>query len=121
MGPLLLLLALSLLLAPVSSAAYAYSSCNSSSSRNPANLACTACPSNQIANLYQAIPISCQCSAGHALSSNPNSNACTAAFSSACSTSNSYYPVYTLAGTAASGTANCLACGSSAYSNGYAC
>lgn len=102
----------------VEGAAYAYSSCGSSSALNPANLACNACPSNQVSNLYQTVPMSCQCSAGYTLASNPNSNACTAAFTTTCTTSNSYYPVYALTGSAAS-TADCLACSSVAYTNKY--
>ena len=111
------LVLLALLLAHVSAAAYSYSSCNASSSRNPANLACSACPTNQRTNLYQAVPMSCQCSPGYTLPSNPNANACTASFSTVCTTTNSYYPVYSLAGTSTSG--NCAACGPSAFSNAY--
>jgi len=112
-----ILVLLSLLSGQVNTAAYTYSNCNSSSSRNPASLACTSCPSNQVRNNYQTVPMSCQCLAGYSLPSNPNANACTASFTTTCATSNSYYPVYDLTGAATSG--DCVACGASAYSNRY--
>ena len=117
--PLHLFLTLLVLLFPAAhSAAYTYSSCNSTAVLNPANLACTGCPSNQVPNLYQSIATSCQCSPGYSLPTNPNAAACSPAFTTACATPNSYYPVYGLGGSAAS-PANCLACSSVAFANRY--
>lgn len=98
-------------------AAYTYSPCNSSSFLNTANLQCYSCLSNQVANSYQVIATSCQCSPGYLVAT--NNAACTAVFSSTCSISNSYYPIYTINGNTNTGTSNCLACSSDAYANTY--
>lgn len=94
-------------------ASYTYSSCNSSYYLNTANLACVTCPNNQIANTYQVVPISCQCSSGYMPSTN---GACTAANTSTCSTTNSYYPIYNRDGSSNSA-ANCAACSTNSYVN----
>lgn len=105
------------LLALASSSTYSYSSCSSSSYLNTANFQCSSCLGNQIANSYQIIPIACQCSPGYLQTT--NNAACTAVFSSACSLTNSYYPIYATSGTTSTGTSNCQACSSTAYSNTY--
>jgi hypothetical protein len=110
------ILFLSILLAPALCAAYSYSPCNTSAYLNPANLQCLTCPTNQVANSYQLLPISCQCSAGY--TSSTNGAACTAAFTSTCATTNSYYPIYNLDGSLNTGSDNCVACSSSGYANG---
>lgn len=106
-----------LLLSLVNASAYSYSPCSSTSYLNSANLQCSSCLTNQIPNLYQVIATSCQCNAGYLQTK--NNAACTAAFSSTCATSNSYYPIYTASGTTNSGTSNCQACSSAAYTNRY--
>jgi hypothetical protein len=98
-------------------ATYAYSSCNSTSFLNTANLQCYSCLSNQVANSYQVVATSCQCSPGYQVAT--NNAACTAVFSSTCSISNSYYPIHTLNGITNTGTSNCIACSSNAYANKY--
>jgi len=95
------------------SASYTYASCNSSYYLNTANLACVTCPNNQIANTYQIVPIACQCSSGYMPSTN---GACTAANSSTCSITNSYYPIYNRDGSSNS-VANCLKCSNNSYAN----
>ena len=99
------------------SSAYTYSACSTSTYLNVANLQCSSCLANQIANTYQIISTSCQCSPGYLQAT--NNAACTAVFSSTCSTANSYYPIYTTTGTTNTGTSNCQACSATAYSNRY--
>ena len=100
------------------SAAYTYSTCLVTEYLNTANLACTACPTNQMSNNYQTVATACQCQAGYRLPSDPNANACTAAFSTICATpSTSYYPLLTKVGASTTGTANCIACAATAYPN----
>lgn len=111
------ILLLCLLLILAESTAYSYSSCNTTGFLNTANLQCKPCQNNQISNSYQTIPIACQCAPGYSLAT--NGAACTAAFSTTCSISNSYYPIYGRTGTVNTGTANCVACSSDAYSNTY--
>jgi hypothetical protein len=104
---------ITLLFANSLSAYYTYSNCNSSYYLNTANLACVSCPNSQIANTYQTVPTACQCSSGHMPSIN---GACTAANTSTCSITNSYYPIYNRDGSSNSA-ANCVACSSNAYTN----
>ena len=100
------------------SAAYSYSTCPTTSYLNSANLACVACPTNQISNNYQTVATACQCQPGYRLPSNPNINACTQAFSTTCSAATtSYYPLLNIDGSATTGTANCIACTSTSYPN----
>ena len=108
----------SALLLLVRSTSYSYSQCNSSAYLNTANLQCVACQSNQIANLYQSVAISCQCTSGYIFGT--NGAACSAAFNNVCAVSNSYYPIYNTDGSVSSTTtANCIACDSTAYTNQY--
>lgn len=108
-------LLLSYLLVLSLTAAYNYSSCNSSYYFNPANLACVSCQNNQIANSYQTVPTACQCSPGYLPAT--NGTACTAAFTTNCTTNNSYYPIYNINGSSSNSAANCLACAANAYTN----
>ena len=98
------------------SAAYAYSTCQATEYLNSANLACTACPTNQISNNYQNVAIGCQCLPGYRLPTDPNANACTSAFTTACS-SVQYYPLLNIDGSATSGSVTCVACASTSYPN----
>lgn len=106
----------SVLLLLARSATYSYSQCNSSAYLNTANLQCVKCQTNQIANLFQTIALSCQCNAGYIFGT--NGAACTAAYSTTCNTLNSYYPIYNKDGSVSSTTAaNCMPCDSTAYTN----
>ena len=112
------LLLISLLFSLTNSAAYTYSTCLATEFLNSANLSCTTCPTNQISNLYQTVATACQCQAGYRLPVDANVAACTAAFTTACATPlTSYYAIYNLDGSATTGTANCIACSSTAFPN----
>ena len=76
-------------------AAYSYQECNSSYYLNTAELSCQACSTNQIANTYQDVAISCHCANGFIVGTNA---ACTAVNSTVCNIANSYFSVYGLNG-----------------------
>lgn len=104
-------------IAMVTANKYAYSACDSSSSLNSANLACSTCPANTIANNYQTIATSCQCAAGFLPSTN---GVCSSASASTCGPSTfSFYPIYSLDGDTASGTVTCTPCAGNAFTNMY--
>lgn len=95
-------------------ASYSYSSCNSTSYLNTANLQCIQCPTNQIANTYQIIAEACQCSSGFV----PNGNGlCTSIMSTKCGDTNNYYPIYSINGAYSSGISSCTSCASNARTN----
>jgi hypothetical protein len=102
----------------ISCSFYSYSTCNSTSYLNTANLQCTQCSTNQIANSYQVIPVNCQCAVGYVVG---NNNVCNLINSNNCITTTTYYPLYTVTGDVNSGvsSAACSPCDSSAYANSY--
>jgi len=102
----------------ISCSFYSYSACNSTSYLNTANLQCTQCSTTQIANSFQIIPINCQCAVGYVVG---NSNACTQINTNLCTTTTTYYPLYTITGdvNAAVSSAGCSTCASNAYANQY--
>jgi len=102
----------------ISCSFYSYSACNSTSYLNTANFQCTQCSTKQIANSYQVIPISCQCAIGYVVG---NSNTCTQINTNLCTTTTTYYPLYTITGdvNATVSSAACSTCASNAYANQY--
>lgn len=105
---------ITILILQTAATSYSYSSCSSSTYINTANLQCTACPSNQIANTYQTVASACQCSIGYAASAN---GACTAITPSCSYSSNSFTAMYGLNGDV--GTNTCASCALTAYTNRY--
>lgn len=106
-----------LIICNTSAKKYTYSPCSPSSSLNSANLACSPCPTNSIANNYQTIATSCQCAAGFLPS---GSGACSSGSASTCgSTSNNFYPFYLISGDMNSGSTTCTPCNPSAFTNMY--
>lgn len=108
-------LILALLLDQTTAASYNYTSCAGTAYLSTANLKCTNCPANQIANTYQSLPIACQCKVGFAASGNGGCSA----LSAACGvTSNTYFPLYSLSGSVNS-VSSCGSCAANAYTNRY--
>ena len=106
-----------IVIAMVTANKYAYSACDSSSSLNSPNLACSACPTNTIANNYQTIATSCQCAAGFRPSTN---GVCSSASASTCGPSTfDFYPIHSLDGDTASGAVTCTPCAGNAFTNMY--
>lgn len=104
---------LALFFALAASASFSYSACPATAALNPASLKCAACPANQIANTYQAIPTACQCALGYA----PSGNGACAAMGASCSaTANTFYPLYSLSG-AVTAVSSCGSCAANAYTN----
>ena len=105
---------ITILILQTTATSYSYSSCSSSTYLNTANLQCTACGANQIANTYQTVASACQCSIGYTASAN---GVC-AAITPTCSySSNSYTLLYSLNGD--SGANTCSSCAQTAYTNRY--
>jgi hypothetical protein len=108
------LLTLALLIGRVAAASYTYTPCSSSAFLSAANLKCTNCPANQIANTYESVPIACQCKVGFA----PSGSGGCSALGATCgiSLNNTYYPLYALSGSANS-VSSCGSCATNAYTN----
>ena len=106
-----------LIISHISAKKYTYSACDPSSALNSANLACSPCPTNSIANNYQAVATSCQCAAGFLRS---GSGACSLGSVSTCgSASNNFYPFYLISGDMNSAATTCTPCGLTAFTNMY--
>ena len=115
---LTILLAVLIVMPLVKGATYSYTACLITQYLNTANLLCTSCPANQNSNSYQGVATACQCQAGYRQPTDPNVNACTAAFTTACtSPTTNYYPVLSTDGSSTVGTANCVACASTSFPN----
>lgn len=110
----LLLITIALSAIGIKAASYNYSQCTAKAYLNTANLKCVNCPANQIANTYQSIATACQCAIGFSPSGN---GACSSLTSATCgSTTNTYYPVYSLSGSFSS-VSSCASCAGNAYTN----
>jgi hypothetical protein len=99
----------------VMGASYLYSACGSNGYLNTANIQCKSCPTNQIANTYEAIATVCQCAVGYTPSGN---GACTSISSNICgSSNNNFYPIYLLNGDNSGNGGTCTTCAANAYPN----
>lgn len=115
MKPVLLVTLLALIL-QVAPASYSYSSCPAKYYLNTANLQCVACPTNQISNNYQSVPIACQCATGYT----PSTNGGCTLLNTACGTNGlTYNPVYQLNGDVTGGGSTCSSCAATAKANTY--
>ena len=115
---LTILLAIFIIMPQVKGATYSYTACLITHYLHTANLLCTTCPANQESNNYQGVATACQCQAGYRQPANPNTNACTAAFTTACtSPTTSYYPVLSTDGSATVINADCVACSPTSFPN----
>lgn len=106
------------MIAIITAKKYSYSACDSSSSLNTANLACSKCPADTIPNNYQTIATSCQCAAGFLSDFN---GTCQNAITSQCASSSTfeYYPLYKINGDLTTGSITCTPCAENAFMNMY--
>ena len=93
---------------------YSYATCLTNTYRNPANLECLICPTNQVSNNYQTLPIFCQCKNGFYPST--NANPCIQLAASSCGgTNDNFYAIYDLNGASSTSISTCTACAGNAY------
>jgi hypothetical protein len=115
------ILSLLLLILTINTATYNYSTCPSSSFLHTSNLACKTCPTNQISNTYQMVPINCQCSTGYI---STTGGSCSLVNTNGCSANNNnFYPIWKLDGSYDTSitSAACTLCASNARTNRYLC
>lgn len=106
-------LLLAALLLHARAASFAYSACSAAAYLSAANLQCSNCPANQIANTYQSVPTACQCALGFAPS---GSGGCAAMGATCGAGSTTFYPLYSLGGSTSSVGA-CGSCAGNAFTN----